>query len=669
VLNALGEVGCNPRRSGAGYSARCPAHEDKTPSLSLNEGEDGKVLIKCQAGCRTEEVVRALGLSLADLFMPKEKKARSEIVATYDYTDESGQILFQVVRTYPRKDFFQRRPNGSGGWIRGLGTTRRVLYRLHEVVGAVADGATVFVTEGEKDADAIVRAGEVATCNPMGAGKWRHEYADSLAGAVEVIVVADADGPGRDHARAVVDTLIGRVGRVLMAEAIFGKDAADHLAAGHSLDELACIFDSAKVVTTAEVEGAFMRWLVMKDPVPLRAALAAVAAHRLGGDPCDLMIVGGSGSMKTVIVDSLARVRGVVVASHINGEAALLSGTSAKERAADATGGLLRQIGSDGILSLKDFTTVLSMHRDARAQLLAALREVHDGYWSRVVGTDGGKRLEWKGRCSLVAACTTALDTAHAVLAAMGNRFFIVRTGHEKPYRMARRSMRNAAQEEKMRAELQTVVAALFEAPFVEVPQPTGKEVVLLARMAQFVSQARSPVERDHRGEVIYIGATDAPTRAARTFAQLRGGMLALGYSEAEAREVIVRVALDSMPGLRRRVLTCVVTSERPLSTPEVVTQVRHPKRTVLRALEDLQGHGLLRREWKGAGHAATWELSKLGRRDAKAFGKDAFSTLSDIAGTPPEEPDGKRASFVAPRGEGSIEEGPGALFEDDEPW
>jgi hypothetical protein len=457
-----------------------------------------------------------------------------------------------------------------------------------------------------------------------------------------VIVVADADTPGRDHARAVADSLLGRVDRVRITETIFGKDAADHLAAGHLLDELEVTFDSANVVTTADVEAAFTRWLVMKDPVPLRAALAAVAAHSLGGDPCDLMIVGGSGSMKTVIVDSLAKVRGVVAASHINGEAALLSGTSAKERAADATGGLLRQIGSDGILSLKDFTTILSMHRDARAQLLAALREIHDGYWSRAVGTDGGKRLEWKGRCSLIAACTTALDTAHAVLAAMGNRFFLVRTGHEDPYKMARRSMRNAAQENKMRLELQAAVAALFESPMCDVPPASGKELVRLSRMAQFVSQARSPVERDYRGEVLFIGATDAPTRAARTFAQLRGGMLALGYSEDQAWEVIVRVALDSMPGLRRRVLTCLVTSRRPLSTSEVVKEVGHPTKTVSRTLEDLQGHALLRREWEGPGHAAVWEVTDRGRRDAKAFADDTFSTPPDISDSPPEGPSGE---------------------------
>ncbi len=141
------------------------------------------------------------------------------------------------------KDFRLRRPDGRGGWAWGLGDTRRVLYNLPAVLAAIAAGRPVYVTEGEKDADAIGRAGAVATCNFEGAAKdgqrpkWRPEYGDVLKGA-SVTVVADKDPAGYAHAAAVKADLDGKAASVTMVEAAEGKDAADHLAAGHALAEL-----------------------------------------------------------------------------------------------------------------------------------------------------------------------------------------------------------------------------------------------------------------------------------------------------------------------------------------------------------------------------------------------------------------------------------------------
>jgi 5S rRNA maturation endonuclease (ribonuclease M5) len=232
------------RRSGDGWAARCPAHDDRSPSLTIGEGDDGRVLLHCQAGCTLDAICAALGLDLADLFPPKQTNRKAEIVATYDYVDEAGALLFQVVRMRP-KDFRQRRPDGQGGWIWKLtAKTPRVLYRLPEVLEAVAAARTVFVAEGEKDVDALRAAGEAATCNPMGAGKWRAEHAQALEGAAKVVVVADADDRGREHAQAVADSLAGHVGHLLVVEALKGKDAADHLGAGLGIDELVTTYDS-----------------------------------------------------------------------------------------------------------------------------------------------------------------------------------------------------------------------------------------------------------------------------------------------------------------------------------------------------------------------------------------------------------------------------------------
>lgn len=243
VVAALESRGSRHR----GFDWQCPAHEDGDPSLSVRAAKD-RALLHCQAGCSTEDVVGSLGLSMADLFDDTGKlDARTESAA-YDYTDEAGTLLFQAVRFWP-KEFRQRRPDGQGGWEWNLEGVRRVLYRLPAVVEAVRSGQTIFLVEGEKDVHAIERAGAVATCNPMGAGKWRPEYAEALIGA-HLVVVADKDKAGYDHARTVAASLEGKAATVGLVQAREGKDAADHLAAGFKLED----FDPLPEETVVEFE-------------------------------------------------------------------------------------------------------------------------------------------------------------------------------------------------------------------------------------------------------------------------------------------------------------------------------------------------------------------------------------------------------------------------------
>jgi hypothetical protein len=162
------------------------------------------------------------------------------IAATYDYRDESGELLYQVVRLEP-KDFRQRRPDGAGGWEWSVKGVRRVLYRLPELLTALAAGDTVYVVEGEKDADRLHAEGHVATCNVGGAGKWRPEYAEVFRGSsseVRMRIVADRDDTGYGHAIDVAASLRNVGANVRVFEAAIGKDLSDHLDASRTLEEL-----------------------------------------------------------------------------------------------------------------------------------------------------------------------------------------------------------------------------------------------------------------------------------------------------------------------------------------------------------------------------------------------------------------------------------------------
>ena len=231
VVSALQSRGS--RRNG--HDWQCPAHDDGKPSLSVTAAKD-RVLLHCQAGCSVEDVVAALGLDMSDLFTADGKLGSGVETAHYDYTDEGGELLFQVVRFLP-KDFRQRRPDGTG-WVWNLNGTRRVPYRLPAVVQAVRDGRRVFVVEGEKDVHAIERAGGVATCNPGGAGKWRDEFSAYFTRA-DVVVVADLDKSGEGHAQQVAASIGKETRSVRIVAPAAGKDTADHLAAGHGLEDWA----------------------------------------------------------------------------------------------------------------------------------------------------------------------------------------------------------------------------------------------------------------------------------------------------------------------------------------------------------------------------------------------------------------------------------------------
>ena len=273
VRERLEQLDCGPRGTDQ-VTARCPAHDDRAPSLSVGVGDDGRVLLTCHAGCPAERIIAALGMTFTDLH-PDDAPARTrEIIATYGYTNESGDLLYEVVRLTP-KSFRQRRPDGQGGYLWSLNGARRVLYRLPAVLAAVRDGRTIYIVEGERDVHAVEKAGAVATCNSGGAGKWRPEYAEALRNA-NVVVIADQDDPGRKHARTVAQSLQAVGATVRLTQPAAGKDAADHLAAGHTLEQLQPLAEN----DTAEAPGDAIRFVSAAE---LKAATPAEPPWILDG--------------------------------------------------------------------------------------------------------------------------------------------------------------------------------------------------------------------------------------------------------------------------------------------------------------------------------------------------------------------------------------------------
>ncbi|MCP2327597.1 hypothetical protein HDA40_006104 [Hamadaea flava] len=354
-----------------------------------------------------------------------------------------------------------------------------------------------------------------------------------------------------------------------------------------------------------KVHEAFNRWLGKEyDLDALDAVLCTAAAERLDGDPVWLLVVSGSGNAKTETVGALAGA-GAAVTSTVASEGALLSATSHKDKAKDATGGLLRKIGDEGLLVIKDFTSILSMNRDLRATVLAALREVYDGKWERNVGTDGGRTLTWAGRIVLVGAVTTAYDQAHGVIASMGDRFALVRMDSTAGRASAgRQALANVGHEVAMRKELADAVSEVMAGLYASAAVLGDEDMDVLLTAADLVTLSRTAVERDFRGDPIEAHAPEMPTRFAKMLGQILRGGLALGMRRCCARRIALRVARDSVPPLRAAILADV--AKHPVTpTREVVKRVQRPRTTVDRTLQELHLIGLLQVE--DGGYDTAW--------------------------------------------------------------
>jgi hypothetical protein len=237
--------------------ALCPFHEDTAPSLSINLksgvfychgcGVKGDVFNFYQKrhGCDFKGALAGLA-QFAGVEEPPQ--SRGKIVATYDYLDSNGKLVFQVCRIEPgkngkKKDFSQRRPDGKGGFIWKMTGVKLILYRLPEVLKA----KTVFVMEGEKDADNLAALGLAATTNAGGAGKWRKDYNPHFQGK-DVVILPDNDDPGRAHAQDVARNLHGVAAGVKVVElpGLPGKDdVSDWFEAGGTVEQLKTLVEMA----------------------------------------------------------------------------------------------------------------------------------------------------------------------------------------------------------------------------------------------------------------------------------------------------------------------------------------------------------------------------------------------------------------------------------------
>lgn len=248
--------------AGDGYSAKCPAHDDRNASLSIRRGKSGNALLYCHAGCERKAILGKLGRTDADLFVRDDRRGNGQrkpdpVIAHYEYRDADNEVIARKSRTQ-NKFFFWQHPDGNGGWANGRNGAIIPLYNLPAILNAREDGHDVLLVEGEKDVDRANVDGFIATTSPDGASKdtqrpkWRPEFNEQLAG-LRVAIICDNDDAGRAHGENAAQGLKGKAKEIRLIRALPGVpehgDLSDYLDAGGTAESLRKLIDATPVWT------------------------------------------------------------------------------------------------------------------------------------------------------------------------------------------------------------------------------------------------------------------------------------------------------------------------------------------------------------------------------------------------------------------------------------
>ena len=627
-------------RNGDGWKARCPAHDDKNPSLSISESPDGKILIYCHAGCTPDAVCAALGVKLSDLCggngraANKRNGSPGRIVATYPYHDAAGKLLFEVVR-YDPKDFKQRRPDSTAidGWIWNTKGIKKVLFRLPETLTAIASGKSILVCEGEKDVLAMVQRGFSATTNPGGAGKWQDGYTETLSGA-DVVIVADKDKAGHDHAQLVAAKLhaIAKSVRVIELPDVSGKpvkDAADFFAAGGDAGQIGELLDTAPEWTPGSMAGVlktiptepcrplrlelpttpmdFIQWkavITANFPAYVRPAeiCASVVAQLLLNDvtnPFALALVDVPSSGKTITLNFFDVPVLAYTTDNFTPASFVSHASNVKREELDKVDMLPRI--RYRTLIVRNLAPIFGVKEDELLKTMGILTRALDGEGLETDSGVHGKRGYTGDWLFMLLAGTTPIPPrVFKVMGTLGSRlFFLALHPTTKSHDELIAQNRGTARREKERAcreatdlYLRTLWAANPGGVGWNKDGDLDDCLRVIARCAELLAALRGAIQMwqsEHDGSVSHnVPVIEQPDRINCLLYNLaRGHALLCGRTQLATEDLapVLEVTFDSAPTIRSKVFRGLLDHGGTLKTSQVEKLLRCSKPTALKEM------------------------------------------------------------------------------------
>src|SRR3990167_254284 len=367
-----------------------------------------------------------------------------------------------------------------------------------------------------------------------------------------------------------------------------------------------------KAITYKQLCEVVDKWLLIPDKNVLKILLATVVSHQFTTDPLWVFFVAPPSGSKTELISSIIDLEGVYLLSDLTPQT-LASGMPGKE---ENDPSLLAKL-KNNILVMKDFTTVLTMRYEHRQVILAQLREVYDGRYSKEFGT--GKKVDWVGRLTLIAGVTPIIDTQSAIFQVMGERFIMYRIPQAQKKAMAKKALLSYGKEGQMRNELKEAMKNFFNSikiPFVTDVELPEEILDALASLASFIVTARSPVIRDpYKKNLTFILETEAPARLAKQLGTLIKALAVLdGRIKVRWEDyyLTMRVAFDIIPANRMRHLIALCDEDFSLTTTKVAEKTKYSREGSEIILEDLTALEILIVKREGSGTANEWLISDM---------------------------------------------------------
>jgi hypothetical protein len=359
--------------------------------------------------------------------------------------------------------------------------------------------------------------------------------------------------------------------------------------------------------TIEELTKKYKSIFYLEDDSVIPLVAAVVLSNRMPGDPIWCMLVGGSSSGKSEVLNCIMGIPFVHQVSTLTPNT-LLSGASVKGKEAS----LLLRIARTSIIVMKDFTTILSMTKEDRQSIMAQFREVYDGLLTKPTGR--GEDLMWQGKITLIAGVTEKIHAMDGQDSSMGLRTMSYSLPEQDRRKTTKRAAQIAGHIKEYREELKKDFKEYIDTmiPFVgemkdDIPEAISDKIVTVS---DFAASARSPVEKTWKGDVGLVLAPEMPMRIsnqlhllARVFIAMSGGVMPPQYEK-----ILYKIALDSIPKGRRMALK-ELAHYASVTTKGVATKLGYPTGSVKPWLEEINALGMCFREIKGGSQGDKWIL------------------------------------------------------------
>jgi hypothetical protein len=358
----------------------------------------------------------------------------------------------------------------------------------------------------------------------------------------------------------------------------------------------------------------YCKYFYLEKAEVLDMIIALAVSAKAPTDGIWMMIVGAPSGGKTEMLNTIFDVTHNHVISNLTANTFL----SSMKGAAGSENSLLHRIGPRGLLTFKDYTSLMSQRSEVREEILGQMREIYDGFLKKESGN--GNQQVWKGKLNVLIAVTDAIYTSEGNSAAMGRRVLMYELpvmDDENRVKMTRAAMKNRVSIEAIREELRIYGKELVDQLIKELPPPekmipiSDDELESIIELGNFITRARTGVERDYRGTLTFVNEPELPMRTCGQLSNLAQYIMYCRGDEhlaQETQEFIFKVAIDSIPKQRRQAIY-LLSKYRELTSKGAATKIGMPTETMRMALEELNVQGICERYIKNEGASDFWKI------------------------------------------------------------